>query len=449
MQDVLVGIDLGTTYCKAGVIALDGRELTQARERTPWQVVPTGAEIDPWRFVEVARRVCAEALERAGPCRVLAVGLTSMAETGVLVSEDGRPLAPAIAWHDLRGDEEAAELAATFGADAFVLRTGLPASRLCSLAKLRWLTRRSPELVKAWKWLNVSEWVAFAWGAEPAAELSLASRTGFLDLRAQQWWDEAVAWLGFSPTVLPRLVSAGEPLGRVRSGVLPQLDGAVLTIGGHDHPCAAVGVGVVRPDTLLDSNGTAEAFVRAVPPTLSDEQIRTAVKGGVTVGWHVVPHSWSMLGGIPGGKALARFLRLLGRADTDIAELDALALALPEGEELPEVRGIVADHADVLGIGWDCGPAHLWRAAHEALAREALALKRTMENVAGPVSRTVAIGGWTRSPLVRRVKEVVLGAAIYPPFEEPGVRGAALLAGLAAGVYPEFWSLPSVRDQTA
>lgn len=445
MEDVLVGIDLGTTFCKAGVLSLDGRELSHARVATPWESVPTGAEIAPERFAEIARAASSEALRQIGPCRIVAIGFTSMAETGVLVDEKGEPLAPAIAWHDQRGDEEAAEIAETFGSSAFTLRTGLPASRLCSLAKLRWLTKRFPELRRAWKWLNVSEWVAFSWGAEPVAELSLATRTGMLDLRAKAWWTEAIDWLGMPLSWLPPLVPAGVLVGRMKPGILPGADGAALSIGGHDHPCAAIGVGVVQSDTLLDSNGTAQALVRAVPPNLADDQILLAVSGGVTVGWHAVPNAWSLLGGVVGGKALSRFLRLLGRTDDQKAELDALALALPDDEPLPRVKGITADFAHLEEIGWNVGPGHVWLAAHKALAEEAGRIRRTMERVAGPLTRVVAIGGWTRSGLVRRVKQHLYGDVSYPSIEEPGVRGAALMAGLAAGLYDNFDSLPSLH----
>ena len=66
-----------------------------------------------------------------------------MAETVVLLGEDGSPVAPAIAWHDSRGEDEAIELAEVFGATAFSQRTGLVASPMCTLAKLAWHSRHN------------------------------------------------------------------------------------------------------------------------------------------------------------------------------------------------------------------------------------------------------------------------------------------------------------------
>ena len=133
----------------------------------------------------------AAALEHAPDGPVIGVGVTSMAETGVLLDRHGRPVAPAIAWHDARGEAEAARLAADLGAERFSARTGLPVRPLLSIAKYAWLRANHPEVAEAVRWLGVAEWVVHGLGGEQVAELSLASRTGLLDLERRAWWDEA------------------------------------------------------------------------------------------------------------------------------------------------------------------------------------------------------------------------------------------------------------------
>ena len=91
---MLLGIDVGTTYCKAVVLDADGGELAQARARTPWTRVPTGAEIDPHALVETALSVAAEAIAAAPAGAVVAVGIAGMAETGVLLDARGAPRRP-------------------------------------------------------------------------------------------------------------------------------------------------------------------------------------------------------------------------------------------------------------------------------------------------------------------------------------------------------------------
>lgn len=96
--------------------------------------------------------------------------------------------------------------------------------------------------------LNIGEWIVRALGSEEASELSLASRTGWLDLTARTWWAESLSATEMKESLLPPLVTAGTALGRVANlEVSTALAGAVLTVAGHDHQAAAVGVGAARP----------------------------------------------------------------------------------------------------------------------------------------------------------------------------------------------------------
>src|SRR5213076_1821098 len=90
------------------------------------------------------------------------------------------------------------------------------------------------------RWLNVSEWVVRAFGGDEAAELSLSSRTGFLDIERRTPWEDALAVAGADAQLVPAIVPAGTPLGLANAA---GIEGALLTVSGHDHLCAAVGAG--------------------------------------------------------------------------------------------------------------------------------------------------------------------------------------------------------------
>ena len=143
MTEALLGIDVGTTFCKASVVTLDGRERAHGRVPTPWSRRGGRTEIDPRALFDAALAAGREAVAASGVERLVGVGVTSMAETGVLIDAAGNPVAPAIAWHDPRGEEEGASLVATFG-ERFTETTGLPATRLCSASKYGWLRRNEP-----------------------------------------------------------------------------------------------------------------------------------------------------------------------------------------------------------------------------------------------------------------------------------------------------------------
>jgi sugar (pentulose or hexulose) kinase len=446
-EELLVGIDVGTTSCKAAVVrAGDGVEAAHGAVPTPWTVVPSGAELAPARLLDAALAATAEALAAAPDGPVLGVGVTSMAETGVLLDRHGRPIAPAIAWHDARGEAEAARLAADLGAERFSARTGLPVRPLFSIAKYAWLRANHPEVAGAVRWLGVAEWVVHGLGGRQVAELSLASRTGLLDLERRAWWEEACAWAGAPPGLLAELVQAGSPAGRADGARLPRLAGATLTVAGHDHLSASVGAGATRPGDLFDSSGTAEALIRAVPPPVAPADVARLVAGNVTVGWHVLPGQHALLGASRAGLGLRRFLDLLGVDEQGRAELDRAAAAAPPGSGGLAVRDVFGETAALEGIGADPAPALVWRAALEAVTQRAAELRAHIESVAGPSRRLVLAGGWARSPAARSVKRALLGPFEWPRVTEAGARGAALLAGVAAGRYAGLGDLPETID---
>jgi sugar (pentulose or hexulose) kinase len=439
--ELLVGIDVGTTACKAAVVRVaDGVEVAHGSVPTPWTRVATGAELDPLALLAAAVAATGAALERAPAGPVVGVGVTSMAETGVLLDGHGGPLAPAIAWHDARGEAETARLAADLGGDRFSARTGLPVRAMVSINKYAWLRANHPAARQAVRWLGVAEWVVHGLGGEQVAELSLASRTGLLDLAARSWWDEALAWAEAPPGLMAELVQAGAPTGRAGVEHLPRLAGAVLTVAGHDHLSASVGAGATRPGDLFDSCGTADALVRAVPPPVAPDDVRRLVAAHVTVGWHILPGHYDLLGATRAGLALRRFLDLLGVGDDGRAKLDSAAAASGNGGLV--VHDVFGERATLEGIGTNPEPAMVWRAALEAVTGRTAELRALIETVAGPSRRLVLAGGWARSPAVRSVKRDLLGPFQWPRVSEAGARGAALLAGLAAGRYASITDLP-------
>ena len=213
-------------------------------------------------------------------------------------------------------------------------------------------------------------------------------------------------------------------------------------MAGHDHLSAAVGAGATQPGDLFDSCGTAEALIRAVPPPIAPTDVSRLVAAQVTVGWHVLPDQHTLLGASRAGLALRRFLDLLGIGDQGREELDRAAATVPPGSGGLTVREVFGERATLEGIGPDLGPAQVWRAALEAVAARAAELRAHIESVAGPSQRLVLAGGWARSPAARSVKRAVLGPFDWPPVTQAGARGAALLAGVAAGRYAGISDLP-------
>ncbi|HKH17022.1 MAG TPA: FGGY family carbohydrate kinase [Solirubrobacteraceae bacterium] len=432
MEPLLLGLDLGTTSCKAAVVTHGGREVAYGRARVPWERVPTGAEIAPERLVEAALVAAGEALAAAPDGPIGALGVASFAETGVLLNASGEPVAPAIAWHDSRGAAQAERLIAELGGERFSERTGLTPRPLCSLVKYRWLRDEHAGAERGVRWLSGGEWIVHRLGGEQVSELSLASRTGWLDVHARGWWDEALEWAGAPPGLLAEPAPATTPAGRA-GDLLARARDAVLAVGGHDHLSAAVGAGATGEGDVLVSWGTAEAFIRAVAP-LDRPRVGAAVADGINVGWHAVEGRQCLLGAMRSGAALQRVLDLLGAGPDGRAELERAALEAPADAGGIELNGLNENRIALTGIGDGVSPALIWRAALESTGRASREILERMTRVAGPHRRIVMAGGWADGPAAQAVTEAHLGPFELSGAVYMGARGAALTAGRAAGI---------------
>jgi sugar (pentulose or hexulose) kinase len=439
--DVVIGIDIGTTSSKAVARSTSHRDAPYVEQPTPWQTGRRGqTETHPCRLLGVAVDLIGRSVQAAesawGPVRVRSIGVTGLAESGVLLDAAGRPAAPVIAWFDPRGGHEIEQVAreAPGFAAAFERTTGLPWSSQASLAKLLWLRASGYPVGPASTWLSMPEWIVFALGGDPVREPSLASRTGLIDQGTGEVWPEALAVAGVPARILP-----GDRQGGFRAGYLGHDDvvscaqGAVLTVAGHDHPVAAIGVGAVEADELFNSSGTADVLARSIPGTGEEGQRQAAVDAGWSYGRHVLPGTSLLLAGVSGGLLLRRVLAALGAESSEArAALDQASLGVGE---LPPGLSVTSDGRTqddvVLHIQDGATPASVWTAAVRYTAAEAWRLLGGIEKIVGPHRRAVAAGGWTRMASVRAAKAAVIDALSFSPVPQPGVTGAALLAAFA------------------
>ena len=207
----------------------------------------------------------------------------------------------------------------------------------------------------------------------------------------------------------------------------------MLTVAGHDHPVAAIGVGVVGQDELFNSSGTADVLARCVPGTLEETQRQRVVSAGWSIGRHVLPDTSLLLAGVSGGLLLRRVLAALGAESGQArAALDHASLGIGD---LPAGLSVTGDGRTqddvVLRIQDGATPASVWTAAVRYTADQARLLLDDIEQVVGPHQRAVAAGGWTRMASVRAAKAAAIKRVSFSPVAQPGVTGAALLAAFA------------------
>lgn len=461
MRDpLLLGVDVGTTNCKAAAYTPAGHLIAQARAATPVTTpAPGRAEHDAnelWRAVAAVIRATVAQLPDAGYTAddIAALAVASMAEAGVLVDEDGRPLTPMIAWYDQRTLGEGRWWADVFGARRVFDITGQTPQPIYSLCKLMWLRRHLPDaFARAAAWLNVADWIAYRLTGEPATDLSLASRTLALDVTRRVWSAEMLDAAGVPAQLMARLVPSGGVVGRVtaEAAALTGLaTGTGVAAGGHDHIVGAFGVGATEPGILLNSLGTAEAMVLALcAPTLTDALFEQRGHLGI----HAAPDRYYTTGGVAGQGASLEWARELlapgEPGEPGYRRLNALAAAAPPGSGgvvfLAHLRGAGRPHNDptargaLVGLTPGASRATVARAVFEGMAFASRTLLESMEAATGVRAEAMlVIGGGARNPTWLQIRADVMQRPLrVVAVDEATAWGAAALAGLGAGVYAD------------
>jgi xylulokinase len=459
----LIGLDIGTTGCKAIVFRQDGAILGQGKREyridTPH---PAWAEQDAelvWQLAWAAlgEAVAAAAMTAPGDPPA-ALALSCQGEAVIPVDRQGRAIRPAILGMDTRTTGENRWLVETFGAEALFARTGMPVHTINTLPKLLWLQHNEPAIWEsAHQFLLYEDFFLRRLGGTAVVSTCLASRTQMMDLATGAWATDILERCGIDPgrLALPAPV-AGGIVGRMRPELARELGipGEVLLAGGgHDQACAALGSGVIAPGRAMVSTGTAEVVEVALDSPALADSLRD---GGISVYRHVVPGQFlAMTLNHSGGLLLRWFRDTLGMWEMERAAAtgqdayDLLLAGAPDGPTglliLPHFAGSgtptldTASKGAILGLTFATDRAALAKAILEGLTFE---LRTNLDLLAAAgvnISELHAVGGGARSPLWLRLKADICEVPLrVPQVTEAACLGAALLAGVAAGIYPDF-----------
>lgn len=248
----MAGLDLGTTYVKAVCVDLDPAadrpvEIVDVR-RTP---TPATAE----DLVAAALRLLREVSRKHSTGgSVAAVGVASMAETGVPLDAHDRPLTPLLTWDTRRPDSRL--LDGLDAADLFA-RTGVRLSPKVPLATWAWLSEHHRDVhSRMRRWAGAADLVVHALTGRVVTDHTLAGRSGAHLLGEERWSEDLLARVGLRPEQLPEVAGPDEVAGRS--------DGVSVVVAGHDHQVGAHACGVRAPGATANSLGTTEVVLRVL-----------------------------------------------------------------------------------------------------------------------------------------------------------------------------------------
>lgn len=452
MTNVIVGIDIGTTNSKVGVFSEEGRQLCVVSR--PTETLHDDrlgiAYYDPERMWETLFIALKEALSSLGDAHVAAIGIASMAESGLVVERaTGNPRSPFLPWFDTCSESQAGLIKRESDPYERFRRSGLHGSFKLGLAKVLWIQEQIPDALIGGDpvWLSASSWIAYRLTGRMAFDDSLAARTYAYRIDRREWDTEWVRHFGLPETLFPETVPGGHPIGAVK----PELQGLGLhdrtqvAIAGHDHVAAALAVGAIQPGAVYDSMGTAETLVG----TLTERELtRSDFAAGLSFGVHIAKGRYFWMGGQSSSGGSVEWLReLLGDPAISYERVLTLCEQAMEGPTgvlyFPYLAGSGAPlpdskvRASFIGLGKSQGKADILKAVLEGTAYQLEMMKRGAEALTGAaIDRLLVVGGGTRNPLWLSVKADITGCELaLPGVPEATLLGAALAAGIGAGIY--------------
>ncbi len=461
-EELLLALDAGTGSCRAIAFHLDGRQVAAAQREWSHHAldsVPGSQVFDTdanWKLIcECAREV----LRAPGvsPSAIRAVSATSMREGMVLYDRQDREIwaCPNV---DSRAGVEATELVQQ-GLAERIYRKGGDWVAITAPARLRWIKHHEPDVFAAAAHLNMlADWIAFRLSGEYVTDPSIGSSSGMFDLATRTWSPEIVDICEMRTEVFPTVFEPGTVAGVVSARAEADTGltaGTPVVVGGADTQLGLVGIGVVDPGKVTVIGGTFWQQTIGLDEAMIDPQARLRTL------CHALPGQWMMEGiGFYSGLTMRWFRdafcdlekKMAAATDTDAYTLmEKAAMGVPAGSN--GVIGIFSNlmvasrwiHAAPAFVQLDIGdPARAGkkeciRAIEEAAAYVSYGHLKVIEEVTRRhFEEVVFTGGASKGQLWPRVLADVLGLPVkVPAVKESTALGAAIFAGIGAGVFPD------------
>ncbi len=469
-----VGLDIGTSGCKAGVVNEKG-DLVGLGYR---EYAFTGPE--PWQMECDANflwKSCAAAVLEAVISsnvpseEIKSIGLSVLGEVCFPVDKGGNPLLPGIHALDSRANYYEKYVRwwhEKLGPLKVFQTTSYPLSFLPSAMRIMWVRDNHPEIFeKAYKYCCVQDFVVWKLTGAPAIDYAVASRTLLLDVSKHEWATEFLAELDLDPNLFSPLHNSMEIVGEITSEastITGLRIGTPVIVGGSDQPVVGLAVGAIRDGVVMDGAGSSEAIATSTKIPIISEHMMLLGEGSQC---HIRKDLWLAIGfHLTCGHLVKWTKNQLGRLEMKQEEASGESaydqITAQAAQSQPGAKGLlVLPHW--LGSGTGVNPAlcpdsrgtilgltiahtiqDIYRAIFEATCYETRVILESFEEVGIPINELKVSGGGAKSPFWLQIKADITQKVVrVPAVIEASLMGAAMLAAIGVG---HFGSLEEAVD---
>lgn len=456
----VVGIDIGTSSCKTLAVDEDGKIIVSDSVEYPvYSPLPGWSEQNPadwWEAVKITLRGVARKVQEQGFC-IEGIGLTGQMHGLVLLDAEGRVLRPCILWNDQRSAPFCEKIhEAVGGEERFLEITNNIMLPGYTGGKILWVREKEPDVFnRANKFLCPKDFIRFKLTGEFVTDVSDASGTGLFDVKKRKWASNLIHTLGLPASLFPLAVESHEKTGVVKEDVANELGierGTPVFGGGGDSVVQTVGIGVVEPPILGITLGTAGI----VAATMDEFQKNPG--GTIQFFCNVMPDSWIAFGTtLAAGGSLRWFRDTFASSESELAKWFHKSSYDFMGEEAelssPLARGILflpyligerCPHNDphaqgtLVGFGLHSSRNDVLRSVFEGIVFSLKDVFTSMSALNLNISQIRLAGGGAKSPLFQKLHAHIFDSKVVTleSGEEGGSYGAAIIAGVGAGIWP-------------
>jgi len=459
-MEYILAVDLGTTAIKILLFQSDCQFISNSTQEykllTPTELA---VELEVEKYWNAFKKGLAEVLTQANinSSKIKSIGISAQGETLILVDKEGKPLNNAVVWLDNRAQQEAEELVKEFGNENTYHITGqVEIVPTWPAAKILWFKKHKPNTYRqVAKFLLIEDYFIYRLCGKYVCEGSLICSTVYWDIIKKVWWKDMLSYLGVKEVQLPEIRESGEVVGSIQPKIARELGLSADTLvatGALDQACGAIGVGNLVPGVISENTGAALAICATVDHPIFDKKRRMPCH------YHGIPDTYMAHTFTTGGMGLRWFRDKFCSLEIDISSfikidsynlLDQEAAQVPPGCNglvmLPHLQGAMAPESNpkakgvFYGFTLHHGKAHFIRSIMEAIAFAVQRNIDVLEDLGIKVDEIRSLGGGSRSLLWSQIKADVTQRSVYiMENEEAACLGAAMLAGVATGIYPNL-----------
>lgn len=454
----VVGLDIGSGGCKCTIFNEDGK--VSALSFMEYELQSDGHgyyELNPNTVWEAVCHVCKSAISQHKGSDVKALCITSFGESGVLMNKSGQVLYNSLMYSDRRGEQQCQRLTDRLGAKTIMKKSGHSPHPMFSVSKLMWIKDNEPEIFnEADTFLQYSDFILYKLSNEKYIDWSLASRTMLFDVENKKWDSVLLEAAGLKEGMFAKPVQAGKivaTISRQAAELTGFPVGTALLLGGQDQVGAAIGAGILKLGQAVNGMGSVDCITPVFDKPIINSSM--AKYGYACVPYALKDHYVTYAFNFSGGALLRWYRDKFAEHEKSDAEkkgcsvFEVLESMMPKEPTdilvLPHWQGAATPYMDIHSVGAIVGMDMntdryvLYRALMEGVAYEAKMNIDALAKAGIKIEHLTACGGGSRSNSWLQLRADIFNIPIdVLEFEEAGTLGAAVMAGVACGMFDDI-----------